>query len=95
MSAPDLDAIRHGVLARMERSDRLVKWTILAAAALEGVLLVAILLAFDRGDPLHRLLLLLFFLNYMVLVLGLVALAGHVSRSADRVLAALESFGGR
>jgi hypothetical protein len=95
MPAPDLDSIRHGVLARMERSDRLVKWSIIGAALLEAVLLVAILLLVDRRDPLHRLLLVLFLLNYMVMVLGLVAIAGHVSRSADRVVAALESLASR
>ena len=92
MSAQNLDNIRHSVLDRMERGDRLVKWAIVVAAALEGVLLVAAIFIADWSNPLHRLVFILSILTYSVIACGLVALAGHISRSVGRVLIALESM---
>jgi hypothetical protein len=92
MPANDLDSIRQGVLDRMERGDRLVKSAIIGAAVVEGLLLgVAVFLA-DWSNPLHRLVFILSILTYSVVACGLVALAGHISRSVGRVLIALESM---
>lgn len=92
MSAKDLDSIRQGVLDRMERGDRLVKGAIIGAAVVEGVLLAAAIFIADWSNPLHRLVFILAILTYSVIACGLVALAGHISRSVGRVLVALESM---
>jgi hypothetical protein len=92
MPANDLDSIRQGVLDRMERGDRLVKGAIVAAAMVEGLLLVVAIFIADWSNPLHRLVFILSILTYSVVACGLVALAGHVSRSVGRVLIALESM---
>ena len=92
MSAQDLDSIRSSVLDRMERGDRLVKLAIIAAAMVEGFLLVAAIFITDWSNPLHRLVFILSILTYSVVACWLVALAGHISRSVGRVLSALESM---
>ena len=92
MPANDLDNIRQGVLDRMERGDRLVRGAIIAAAMVEGLLLVAAIFMADWSNPLHRLVFILSILTYSVVACGLVALAGHISRSVGRVLIALESM---
>jgi len=92
MPAQDLDNIRKSVLDRMERGDRLVKSAIIAAAVVEGLLLVAAIFIADWSNPLHRLVFILSILTYSVVACGLVALAGHISRSVGRVLIALESM---
>lgn len=94
-SAQDLDSIRQGVLDRMERGDRLVKGAIMAAAILEGLLLVVAIVIADWSNPLDRLVFVLSILTYSVIACGLVALAGHISRSTGRVLIALESLSKR
>ena len=94
MSANDLDNIRQGVLDRMERGDRLVKSAIIGAAVVEGLLLAVAISLADWSNPLHRLVFILSILTYSVVACGLVALAGHVSRSVGRVLIALESLSG-
>lgn len=95
MSAPNLDNIRQGVLDRMERGDRLVKGAIIAAAVAEGLLLAVAVFIADWSNPLHRLVFVLSILTYSVIACGLVALAGHISRSVGRVLIALESLSSR
>lgn len=94
-SAQDLDGIRQGVLDRMERGDRLVKGAIMAAAILEALLLVVAIRIADWSNPLDRLVFILSILTYSVIACGLVALAGHISRSTGRVLIALESLSKR
>lgn len=95
MSANDLDNIRQGVLDRMERGDRLVKSAIIGAAVVEGLLLAVAISLADWSNPLHRLVFILSILTYSVVACGLVALAGHISRSVGRVLIALESMSAR
>lgn len=95
MSANDLDNIRQSVLDRMERGDKLVRGAIVAAAVVEALLLAAALFIADWSNPLHRLVFLLSILTYSVIACGLIALAGHISRSIGRVLVALESLNAR
>jgi hypothetical protein len=95
MPANDLDNIRQGVLDRMERGDRLVKSAIIAAAVVEGLLLAVAVFLADWSNPLHRLVFILSILTYSVVACGLVALAGHISRSVGRVLIAMESINAR
>ena len=95
MATKDLDSIRESVLDRMERGDRLVKGAIIAAAVVEGLLLAAALFMVDWSNPLHRLVFILSILTYSVIACGLIALAGHISRSVGRVLIAMESINAR
>jgi hypothetical protein len=95
MPPNDLDLIRQSVLDRMERGDKLVRGAIIAAAVVEGLLLAAALFIADWSNPLHRLVFLLSILTYSVIACGLIALAGHISRSTGRVLVALESLNAR
>jgi fatty acid desaturase len=93
MPTPDLDRMRADVLDRMERSDRLVRWAILLAALFELLLFVAAFLLIDWRDPLQKLVFVLAVSGYTIVVLGLVALGGHMTRVGDRVLAALDGAG--
>ena len=95
MASKDLDNIRQSVLDRMERGDKLVRSAIIAAAVVEGLLLAAAIFLADWTNPLQRLVFILSILTYSVIACGLLALAGHISRSTGRVLIALESLNAR
>ena len=86
----DLDRMRASVLDRMEKSDRLVKGAILLGALFELLLFVGAFVLVDWDDRLQRLAFVLAVSGYTIVVLGLVALGGHMSRIGDRVLAAME-----
>ena len=86
----DLDRMRASVLDRMEQSDRLVKGAILLGALFELLLFVGAFLLIDWDDRLQRLAFVLAVGGYTIVVLGLVALGGHMTRIGDRVLAALD-----
>ena len=77
-------------LERLDRANQRVTRLIVVAAAVEGVLLIAVLLAIDFADPLHRLLFLLSMLTYFTLGLAIVALGAHVTRVQERLMTALE-----
>ena len=77
-------------LERLDRANQRVTRLIVVAAAVEGVLLIAVLLAIDFADPLHRLLFLLSMLTYFTLGLAIVALGAHVTRVEERLMTALE-----
>lgn len=91
MTTTDLDVIRERVLDRMERDARNVKLAVLAGAALEAVLGIATLRLVDWHDRTQVLVCVVGLLVYSILVLGLVALGAHVSRSVGRVLVALDA----
>jgi hypothetical protein len=78
------------VLDRMEHHARLTRLAILAAATIEGLLLVFALLRVDWADDTHVLLFVFSILGYTIIALGLVALGAHVSRVGARVVAALD-----
>ena len=90
MTPDRLDEIRAGALRRMERSDQTVKLALGAALVLEAILLFSALSFLDWNDPLHKLVFLLFMLSYMVMVLGLIALGAHITRSFARLLAVMD-----
>lgn len=77
-------------LDRLDRANRNVVMIIVAAAIVEFVILVSVLLNISFGDPLHRLVFLLAMLTYFTLGLGLVALGAHVTRVQEHLLNALE-----
>ena len=89
MQTEQLDTIRAGVLAQMERTDRWVRLGILGAAALEAALIAILLLTVDFKNPTARLILLSSFVGYSMLALGLLALAAHVTRVVRRVVTLL------
>jgi len=80
-----------GVLARMDRHARRVRMAVLAAAMIEGMLLIIALLQIDWTNHTQILLLIFSVLGYTVVALGLAALGAHVSRVGARVVAALDS----
>jgi len=86
-----LDQARGHVLDRMESGQRLINVAAGAASVLELALLVACILLVDWSDRTQVLLFVIFILSYFILVLCMLALAGHVSRSTARVLAVLEA----
>lgn len=91
MTDSELDNVRMGILDRMERDERLVRHSIIGAALLEALLFVAAFRLLDFGDPLHKILFIFFTLSYTIVVLGLIALGAHVSRTVGRVLVAVEA----
>lgn len=90
-----LDEARGRVLDRMESGQKLIKLAVGAASVLELGMLVACILLVDWGDRTEVLLFLIFILSYFIIVLCMLALAGHVSRSTARVLAVLQAQIGR
>lgn len=85
-----LDQARERVLDRMDSGRRLVKFVTSAAALLEGALLIACILLVDWSDRTQILLFVIFILSYFILMLGMLALAGHVTSATGRILAALD-----
>ena len=87
-----LDQARGHVLDRMESGDRMFNFAMGAGAILELAMLAACILLVDWGDRTQVLLFVIFILSYFILVLCMVALAGHVTRSTARVLAVIEAL---
>ena len=90
MTNIDHESAVTGVLARMDRHGRNVRMAVLAAAAVEAVLLAVALLKVDWTNETQVLVFLFAVLGYTIMALGLVALGAHVSRVGARVVAALE-----
>jgi len=88
----DLDTMRAGVLDRIERHARNVRFAIMAAALAEAALMAIALLKLDFSNRFEVVVFVLFVLTYTVIGLGLIALGAHVSRIGDRVLAAIEGL---
>lgn len=86
-----LDEARGQVLDRMEKGQRLISFATGAAGLLELGMLAACILLVDWTERSEVLLFVIFILSYFILVLCMLALAGHVSRSTARVLAVLEA----
>ncbi len=85
-----LDQIRGRVLDRMEAGQQLVKYGTLAAALLEAAMLAACMMLVDWSNRTQVLLFVIFIVSYLILVLGMLALAGHMTSSTARILAVLE-----
>lgn len=90
MSATNLDAVRESVLTRMERADRMTRLAIFAGAAVELALFAVAIYMVDWHSRVERLLFLFSVLSYTIIVMAIAALAGHVTRSVGRVLAAMD-----
>lgn len=90
MSTTNLDAVRESVLTRMERADRMTRLAIYASAAVELALFAIAIYMVDWHSRVERLLFLFSVLSYTIVVMAILALAGHVTRSVGRVLAAMD-----
>lgn len=86
-----LDEARGRVLDSMEAGRRMVGYGTGAAALLEVAMLVACIMLVDWGDRTQVLLFVIFILSYFIIVLGMLALAGHVTSATARILAVLDS----
>ena len=91
MTTHQLDAIRQGVLDRMERHERNMRLAIAGAAIIELGLLATLLLLVDWGDRTQTIVVITALLSYTIVALGFVALGAHVSRTIGRVLLAIDS----
>lgn len=90
-----LDEVRGNVLDQLESGQRLINLAAGGASILELAMLVACILLVDWGDRTQVLLFVIFILSYFILVLCMLALAGHVTRSTARVLAVLDALQGK
>lgn len=86
-----LDQTRAQVLDRMERGRRIATLGIVGAATVEALLIAGALLLVDWSNRLQILVFLLALLSSTIVVFGLLALSGHVTRSTDRILAVLDA----
>ena len=86
-----LDRARENVLDRMETGEKLMRFGMGAAALLELAMLAACILLIDWGNREQVLLFVIFLLSYFILVLGMLALAGHVTSATGRILAVLDA----
>jgi hypothetical protein len=92
MNEPDRDVlseVRAAALARVARGERNVKLAIAGAAVFEAACLLTFLLLMDFHDRLHWLLLVMAFLIYGTLAIGLCALGAYVNLATERVLKAI------
>jgi hypothetical protein len=89
-----LDEVRAQVLARIEAAERHYRLAFFAGAALELVFLTLFLLLADLSNRTHLLLLLASVMTYSIVILGLVALGVHVTRTSLRVLRAVDAARG-
>ena len=92
--ANHLDRIRGDALKRIEKSERQIKWALFGAIMFEGLFLLVFLLAMERGNRTHLLLLIATVGGYTIIVLGLVVLGLHGNRNTARILKAIELLAG-
>jgi hypothetical protein len=86
----NLDAVRSGVLAQIERNERNFRLAFFAAVIWEALFILAFIMVADFSNRMHLLLLLATIGSYSIVVLGLVALGAHMNRGVLRVLRAIE-----
>jgi len=85
-----IDGIRNATLDQIERAHRNQTLALCAAAVFEAFFLVALLLSMERGNQLHRLLLISTVGGYTVVVFGLIVLGAWLNRALLRNLKAIE-----
>jgi hypothetical protein len=90
MTEKNLDQVRRAALDRIEKSERHFKGALVGAAIVECLFLVTFLLAMERGNRTHLLLLVGTVGSYTVIVLGLIVLGTYVNQSTARILKAIE-----
>jgi hypothetical protein len=95
MSKQTVDAIREGVIRRMERQARTVRLATFGAAGVEALMLGIALNLIDWQQRTHVLMLVFSVLGYTIVLLGLAALGVHVSRVSNRIIAVLDTMASR
>jgi hypothetical protein len=85
-----LDSARARALERADRAERQYKLAFVAAAIVELVFLIVLLLVADLSNRTHVLILAATVMSYSMVAVGLIALGAHVNRVALRILKALE-----
>lgn len=90
MSEKNLDRVRTAALDRIEKSERQFKWALFGAAVFECLFVVVFLLAMERDNRTHWLMLIGTVGSYTVVILGLIVLGTFVNRCTARVLRAIE-----
>ena len=93
MAENNLNRVRGAALDRIDKSARQFKWALLGAVLFECLFLVTLLLAMDRSNRTHWLLVIATVGSYTVIVLGMVVLGTYVNRCTARILKALELLG--
>ncbi len=91
----NLDRVRGDALNRIKKSERQIKWALFGAFIFEGLFLLVFLLAMERGNRTHLLLLISTVGGYTVIVLGLLVLGLYGNRNAARILKAIELLEGQ
>lgn len=86
----NIDEIRSATLDQIERAHRNTVLALCAGAVFEAFFLVALLLSMERGNQLHRLLLIATVGGYTVVVFGLIVLGVWLNRVMLRNLKAIE-----
>jgi len=86
----NIDGIRSATLDQIERAKRNQVLALCAAAVFEMFFLMALVLSIERGNQLHRLLLISTVGGYTVVVFGLIALGAWLNRVMLRNLKAIE-----
>ena len=92
MAALNIDDIREGALNRVERQAAMVRIAILGGVAVEALAIGLALWLVDWNDRTHVLIFVMGVLGYTIIVLALAALAAHVSRASNRIVAVLEAL---
>jgi len=87
-----LDSQRNTALSAIDRQQNLAKAALLAGAAIEALLLVALLMTIDLKDHTQRIIFLSAMLVYLPLAAGLMAIAALINRQARSVLYALQTM---
>ena len=93
MAEKNLDHVRTAALNRIEKTERQFKWAMVGAVLFEGLFLVTFLLAMERDNRMHVLLLIGTVGSYTVVILGLIVLGTFVNRCTARLLRAIELIG--
>src|SRR5215813_12904977 len=86
----NIDGIRSATLDQIDRAKRNQTLALCAAAVFEAFFLVALVLNIERGNQLHRLLLISTVGGYTVVVFGLIVLGAWLNRGMLRNLKAFE-----
>lgn len=89
-----IENLRARALDRAERTERQFKLTIVAAAVVEAVFLVALVWLVDFSDRTHLVILVATVMTYSLIGIGLAALGAHVNRVGLRILRALDGQAG-
>jgi uncharacterized membrane protein len=89
----NLDEIRRQALDRVDQAQRRFRYAVGAVAAVEGLLLLAVLILIDFSDRLQLLVFLCSILVYATVLVALFALGAYIVTVEARILRALELGG--